>query len=138
MTDRFATPGGSPFTKVEDIAFAVEPGAFVSPVGPPGCRKFAILGMVSGLLPPSYREVLPVPFITHDLEEATALSDHIVVLTASPGRVKASYETTLSRPLQVTEVRCYPAFAGLYKTIWKDLKDEVHASHERSKRRPCC
>ena len=75
-------------------------------------------------------------FITHDLEEAIALSDRVTVLTAAPGRVKASYPITLGRPRQVTEVRFHPAFTGLYETIWKDLKDEVHASYERSKRGP--
>ncbi len=75
-------------------------------------------------------------FITHDLEEAIALSDRVIVLTAAPGRIKASYSIPLGRPRQVTEVRFHPAFAGLYETIWKDLKDEVHASYERSKRGP--
>lgn len=36
----------------------------------------------------------------------------------------------------MTEVRFHPAFAGLSETIWKDLKDELHASSERSKQRP--
>ncbi len=75
-------------------------------------------------------------FITHDLEEAIALSDRAIVLSASPGRIKASYDIPLGRPRQVTEVRFHPAFAGLYETMWKDLKDEVRASYERSKREP--
>src|SRR5881397_3654926 len=33
-----------------------------------------------------------VVFITHDLEEAVALSDRVVVMTASPGRLKAAYD----------------------------------------------
>jgi NitT/TauT family transport system ATP-binding protein len=75
-------------------------------------------------------------FITHDPEEAIALSDRVIVLSASPGRIKASYEIPLGRPRQVTEVRFHPAFGGLYETMWKDLKDEVRASYERSKRGP--
>src|SRR5678816_76960 len=43
-----------------------------------------------------------VVFVTHDLEEAIALSDRIVVMTASPGRVKAVYPIDLPRPRSVT------------------------------------
>ncbi len=75
-----------------------------------------------------------VLFITHDLEEAIALSDRVIVLTASPGRVKGTYEIPLGRPRSVTEVRFHPAFGRLYESMWKDLKDEVRISYEKSRR----
>jgi len=75
-----------------------------------------------------------VLFITHDLEEAIALSDRVVVLTASPGRVKGAYDIPLGRPRTVTEVRFHPAFGPLYESMWKDLKDEVRISYEKSRR----
>jgi sulfonate transport system ATP-binding protein len=71
-------------------------------------------------------------FVTHDLEEAIALSDRIVVMTASPGRVKAVYTINLPRPRSVTEIRFHPDFGRLYETIWKDLKDEVRIGYERT------
>jgi NitT/TauT family transport system ATP-binding protein len=74
-----------------------------------------------------------VLFVTHDLEEAIALSDRIVVMTASPGRVKAVYPIGLPRPRSVTEIRFHPDFGRLYETIWKDLKDEVRIGYERSR-----
>ncbi len=74
-----------------------------------------------------------VMFVTHDLEEAIALSDRIVVMTASPGRVKAVYTIGLPRPRSVTEIRFHPDFGRLYETIWKDLKDEVRLGYERSR-----
>jgi len=74
-----------------------------------------------------------VVFVTHDLEEAIALSDRIVVMTASPGRVKAIYPIDLPRPRSVTEIRFHPDFGRLYETIWKDLKDEVRIGYERSR-----
>jgi NitT/TauT family transport system ATP-binding protein len=74
-----------------------------------------------------------VVFVTHDLEEAIALSDRIVVMTASPGRVKAVYPIGLPRPRSVTEIRFHPDFGRLYETIWKDLKDEVRLGYERSR-----
>ena len=74
-----------------------------------------------------------VMFVTHDLEEAIALSDRIVVMTASPGRVKSVYTIPLPRPRSVTEIRFHPDFGRLYETIWKDLKDEVRLGYERSR-----
>ena len=74
-----------------------------------------------------------VMFVTHDLEEAIALSDRIVVMTASPGRVKSVYTIGLPRPRSVTEIRFHPDFGRLYETIWKDLKDEVRLGYERSR-----
>ena len=75
-----------------------------------------------------------VVFVTHDLEEAIALSDRIVVMTASPGRVKSIYPIGLPRPRSVTEIRFHPDFGRLYETIWKDLKDEVRIGYERSQK----
>jgi NitT/TauT family transport system ATP-binding protein len=74
-----------------------------------------------------------VVFVTHDLEEAIALSDRIVVMSASPRRVKAVYPITLPRPRSVTEIRFHPDFGRLYETIWKDLKDEVRIGYERAR-----
>ena len=76
-----------------------------------------------------------VVFITHDLEEAIALSDEVVVMTASPGRVKAAYPIELPRPRNVTEIRFEPAFGRVYQRLWADLRDEVLLSYEQSKSR---
>jgi NitT/TauT family transport system ATP-binding protein len=73
-----------------------------------------------------------VLFITHDLEEAIALSDEIVVMTAGPGRIKARYPVDLPRPRNVTEVRFHPKFVALYERAWADLRDEVTRSYEQS------
>jgi len=76
-----------------------------------------------------------VLFITHDLEEAIALSDEVIVLTAAPGRVKASYPIPLARPRNVVEIRFREQFTRLYEQIWKDLRDEVQQSYARSTQR---
>jgi NitT/TauT family transport system ATP-binding protein len=75
-----------------------------------------------------------VLFITHDLEEAIALSDEVLVLTAGPGRIKASYPIPLPRPRNVVEIRFREEFTRLYEQIWKDLRDEVQQSYARSTR----
>ena len=75
-----------------------------------------------------------VVFVTHDLEEAIALADRVVLLTAGPGTVKGSYEVDLPRPRNVAEIRFQPRFAQIYEAIWKQLRDEVLVSYERQKR----
>jgi NitT/TauT family transport system ATP-binding protein len=72
-----------------------------------------------------------VVFVTHDLEEAIALSDEVLVLTAGPGRIKAAYRIALPRPRNVIEIRFREEFTRLYEQIWKDLRDEVEASYAR-------
>lgn len=74
-----------------------------------------------------------VVFVTHDLEEAIALADRVVVLTAGPATVKGSYVIDLPRPRNVTEVRFDPRFIELYHEIWEDLRSEVMISYERAK-----
>ena len=74
-----------------------------------------------------------VLFITHDLEEAIALSDEVVVMTAAPGRIKARYTIDLPRPRNVLDIRTDPQFMRLYERIWEDLRDEVMASYTRSR-----
>lgn len=74
-----------------------------------------------------------VAFVTHDLEEAIALSDRVVVITAGPGTVKGEYRVDIPRPRSIAEVRFEPRFVELYEEIWKDLRDEVLVSYERTK-----
>lgn len=72
-------------------------------------------------------------FITHDLEEAIALSDRVIVLTAGPGAtVKGDYKIDLPRPRNVAEISFDPAFMKIHKQIWEDLKDEVMISYENA------
>ena len=75
-----------------------------------------------------------VIFVTHDLEEAIALADRVVVMTVGPGTVKGIYDIDLPRPRHVSEIRFEPRFMELYREIWEDLRDEVLVSYERGKR----
>jgi NitT/TauT family transport system ATP-binding protein len=72
-----------------------------------------------------------VVFITHDLEEAIALADKVVVLSAGPGTVKAVYPIDLPRPRTVQEIRFDPHFIDLYQRIWDALRDEVRVAYAR-------
>jgi NitT/TauT family transport system ATP-binding protein len=73
-----------------------------------------------------------VVFITHDLEEAIALADKVVVMTAGPGTVKATFDVDLPRPRKVQEIRFAPRFVELYHRIWESLRDEVQLAYARS------
>ncbi|MBA4544223.1 ABC transporter ATP-binding protein [Thermoactinomyces daqus] len=74
-----------------------------------------------------------VVFITHDLEEAIALSDRVIVLTAGPSAtIKGDYRIHLPRPRNVSEIRFDPEFLKLHEKIWNDLRDEVMISYEQS------
>ena len=67
-----------------------------------------------------------VVFITHDLEEAIALSDRVVVLSAGPGtRPIGDYAIDLPRPRDVADVRLTPRFLELHAEIWRRMKSEV-------------
>ena len=67
-----------------------------------------------------------VLFITHDLDEAIAMSDRVVVLSAGPGtHPMGEFEIDLPRPRNVAEVRTEPRFVELHRQIWDVLRDEV-------------
>jgi NitT/TauT family transport system ATP-binding protein len=72
-----------------------------------------------------------VIFVTHDLEEAIALADRVVVMTASPATVKASFPVPLERPRDVEEIRLSTEFLEIYREIWESLREEVEKTRER-------
>jgi NitT/TauT family transport system ATP-binding protein len=74
-----------------------------------------------------------VVFVTHDLEEAIALADKVVVLTAGPGgTVKATYDIDLPRPRIVQEIRFEARFVDLYHQIWEALRSEVDIAYAQT------
>jgi len=54
--------------------------------------------MQSELLRIWEEEKKTVVFVTHNVDEAIYLADHIVIMSARPGRVKDVLEITLPRP----------------------------------------
>ena len=76
-----------------------------------------------------------VVFITHDLEEAIALSDRVVVLSAGPAsRPIGDYAVDLPRPRDVAEVRLTPRFLELHARIWRAMKEEVLKGYAQQQR----
>jgi sulfonate transport system ATP-binding protein len=76
--------------------------------------------------PRSLRLKKTVVFVTHDLEEAIALADEVVVLSAGPAsHVVARHPVALDRPRDLFELRTSAAFIDLYRSLWAVLRDEV-------------
>ncbi|WP_416136178.1 ABC transporter ATP-binding protein [Aquabacterium sp. A7-Y] len=76
-----------------------------------------------------------VLFVTHDLEEAIAMSDRVVVLSAGPGtRPIAEFDIPLARPRDVNEIRLRPEFQRLHAEIWDAMKSEVLKGYEQTRR----
>ncbi|TFW06049.1 ABC transporter ATP-binding protein, partial [Oxalobacteraceae bacterium OM1] len=76
-----------------------------------------------------------VLFITHDLDEAIAMSDRVVVLSAGPGtRPIGEFAIDLPRPRDVAEIRTHPRFVELHAQIWNVLREEVLKGYQQQKR----
>ena len=74
-----------------------------------------------------------VLFVTHDLEEAIALADRVVIMSAGPSsRIIGDWRVGLPRPRDIFEVRLDKEFHALHREIWSVLKDEVMKGYAQS------
>jgi NitT/TauT family transport system ATP-binding protein len=74
-----------------------------------------------------------VLFVTHDLEEAIALADRVVIMSAGPkARIVGDWRVPLARPRDILEVRLEREFHSLHREIWGVLKAEVLKSYAQS------
>jgi NitT/TauT family transport system ATP-binding protein len=69
-----------------------------------------------------------VLFVTHDVEEAIALSDRVLVMSPRPGRIVAEFSIDLPRPRDYEEIRFEPQFRELQRSIWHALTGSSAAS----------
>ncbi|WP_407520427.1 ABC transporter ATP-binding protein [Methylobacterium oryzisoli] len=98
------------------------------PFGPLDAQTRQIMGNLLLELWAANRKA--VIFVTHDLEEAIALSDRVIVLTAGPAaRIVGEYAVTLPRPRDIAEIRLEPQFHAIYKEIWACLRVEVSRAY---------
>jgi NitT/TauT family transport system ATP-binding protein len=75
------------------------------------------------------REKISVLLVTHDLEEAIALSDVVYLLSQGPrARITERYPVPIPRPRELMRARMHPAFAPLLERLWRDLSQEVDLS----------
>jgi NitT/TauT family transport system ATP-binding protein len=94
------------------------------PFGPLDAQTRQIMGNLLLQLWTADRKA--VLFVTHDLEEAIALADRVVIMSAGPSaRIIGNWRVPLPRPRDIFEVRLSSEFHALHKEIWGVLKDEV-------------
>lgn len=73
-----------------------------------------------------------VLFITHDLDEAIAMSDRVVVMSAGPAsRPMGEFAIDIPRPRDVAEVKVTPRFLELHAAIWGVLREEVLKGYQQ-------
>ncbi|MFT4099321.1 MAG: ABC transporter ATP-binding protein [Rhodoblastus sp.] len=94
------------------------------PFGPLDAQTRALMGdLLLELWSADRKAVL---FVTHDLEEAIALADRVVVMSAGPAaRIVAQHTIDLPRPREINEIRLDPKFHAIQRAIWNDLREEV-------------
>jgi len=76
------------------------------------------------------RDRKTVLFVTHAVDEAVYLSDKVVVMTRSPGRIKAVIDIDLPRPRRRADLLLDPRYQKYIVDIEKlidDAPDEPHA-----------
>jgi NitT/TauT family transport system ATP-binding protein len=101
------------------------------PFGPLDAQTRQIMGnLLLDLWTADRKAVL---FVTHDLEEAIALSDRVVIMSAGPAaRIIGDWRVPLARPRDISEVRLDPVFHELHRDIWHKLKAEVIKGYAQS------
>ena len=100
------------------------------PFGPLDAQTRTIMGELLLELWSADRKA--VMFVTHDLEEAIALADRVVIMAAGPGsRIIGDHRVTLPRPRDLAEIRHTQAFNEIYKAIWSQLKQEVLPAYQQ-------
>ena len=94
------------------------------PFGPLDAQTRQIMGnLLLDLWSADRKAVL---FVTHDLEEAIALADRVVIMSAGPAaRIIGNWAVALPRPRDIAEVKHEKAFQDLHREIWAVLKAEV-------------
>jgi len=101
------------------------------PFGPLDAQTRQIMGnLLLDLWSADRKAVL---FVTHDLEEAIALSDRVVIMSSGPSaRIIGNWKVPLPRPRDTAEVKLEKGFVELHREIWGKLKDEVIRGYTRT------
>lgn len=66
-------------------------------------------------------------FVTHDISEAIALADRVVVFSRRPATVKLDCPVDIPRPRDLFSIRSHPRYGELYEQLWLALADDIEA-----------
>ena len=101
------------------------------PFGPLDAQTRIIMGdLLLGLWQADRKAVL---FVTHDLEEAIALSDRVLVMSSGPSaRFIGDFRIDLPRPRHIADLRTEAGFHAVHREIWNILKVEVQKTYEEA------
>jgi len=94
------------------------------PFGPLDAQTRQIMGnLLLDLWSTDRKAVL---FVTHDLEEAIALADRVLIMSAGPAaRIIGAWPVSIERPRDIAEIKHDQVFRDLHRDIWHQLKSEV-------------
>ncbi len=67
-----------------------------------------------------------IVFVTHDLVEAVALADRVVVITHRPGRIKDIIDVSMARPRNIFEIHRQEGFDEAYGRLWNIFRHEFN------------
>lgn len=108
---------------VRTLAYEPEVILMDEPFGPLDAQTRLILQ--NQLLDLWQEEKKTIIFITHDLGEAVALADRVVVMSARPGQIKTVATVPIPRPRNLFEIHKDERFLATYQALWLSLEDEV-------------
>jgi NitT/TauT family transport system ATP-binding protein len=66
-----------------------------------------------------------IVFVTHDLVEAVALADRVVVMTHRPGKIKDVINVPMRRPRNIFEIHRQEGFDEAYGRLWNIFRHEL-------------
>ena len=113
---------------IRTLAYEPEVILMDEPFGPLDAQTRLILQ--NQLLELWQEERKTIVFITHDLGEAVALADRVMVMSARPGRIKAIATVPIPRPRDLFEIHADERFRDTYRLLWNSLEEEVKKSSE--------
>jgi ABC-type nitrate/sulfonate/bicarbonate transport system ATPase subunit len=67
-----------------------------------------------------------IVFVTHDLVEAVALADRVVVITHRPGKIKDIINVPMERPRNIFEIHRQDGFDEAYGRLWNIFRHELN------------
>jgi ABC-type nitrate/sulfonate/bicarbonate transport system ATPase subunit len=67
-----------------------------------------------------------IVFVTHDLVEAVALADRVLVMTHRPGKIKDIIKVPMGRPRNIFEIHRQDGFDDAYGRLWNIFRHELN------------